>query len=326
MKRAIITGITGQDGAYLARFLLRRGYEVWGTTRDSEIAGTGNLERLGIRAAVRLESMSLTDFRSILQVVTRIKPDEIYHLAGQSSVGLSFQQPVETLDSIANGTLNLLEVLRYLGGGIRMLNAGSGEMFGDTGETRADEQTPFRPSSPYAVAKVTSCHLVATYRQAYGLHASNAVLFNHESPLRNPRFVTAKIAVNAIRIADEVARGLAPAPLVLGNLDIERDWGWAPEYVEAAWRILQLEAGDDFVLATGRPCQLRDFVAGCFAAVGIDGAAHVVSDRALFRPTDHRWGRGNPAKAASILGWSAQRAGTEVAKQLVECLLRKSTD
>ena len=191
--RALICGISGQDGAYLARLLLDKGYEVFGTSRDAQVGGFANLVRLGIRDRVRLESMALNDFRSVLNVLRSTDPEEIYNMAGQSSVGLSFEQPVETLDSIALGTVNLLEAIRFLDKPIRFYNAGSSECFGDTGGRAANENTPFSPCSPYAVAKATAHWLVANYRVAYGLHASTGILFNHESPLRPERFVTKKI-------------------------------------------------------------------------------------------------------------------------------------
>jgi GDPmannose 4,6-dehydratase len=184
MKKALICGVSGQDGAYLAKLLLDRGYEVCGTSRDAQMSGFGNLARLGIRDRVKVESMSLNDFRSVLQVLAKIQPDEVYNLAGQSSVGLSFEQPVETLESIATGTLNLLEAIRFTGGKIKLYNASSSECFGDSGGSPADENTPFRPRSPYAVAKATAFWEVANYREAYNLFACSGILFNHESPLR----------------------------------------------------------------------------------------------------------------------------------------------
>jgi len=235
MKRALITGISGQDGAYLAKYLLGLGYQVCGTSRDAQVASFRNLERLGIRDKVRLESVTVNDFRSVLQVLSKIKPDEVYDLGGQTSVSLSFQQPVETLESISVNTLNFLECIRFIDRPIRFYNAGSSECFGDPGEAPANELTPFRPRSPYAVAKSTAYWQVANYREAYGLYACSGILFNHESPLRPERFVTKKIALAAARIA----RGLQKE-LVLGNTAVWRDWGWAPEYVEAMHAMLQL--------------------------------------------------------------------------------------
>ena len=201
MKKALICGVSGQDGAYLAQLLLNQCYEVWGTSRDAQMSSFRNLDWLGIKEQVKLVSMSLTDFRSVLQALTRSQPDEIYNLAGQTSVGLSFEQPVETLESVATGTLNLLEAIRFLGASIRFYNASSSECFGDTGGQAVDENTPFRPRSPYAVAKAAAFWEVANYREAYGLFACSGILFNHESPLRPERFVTQKIVASACRIA-----------------------------------------------------------------------------------------------------------------------------
>ena len=261
-RTALICGISGQDGTYLAQLLLEKGYRVIGTSRDAQVTTFGNLIKLGIRDRVEVASMALSDFRSVLQVLARFQPDEVYNLAGQSSVGLSFEQPVETLESISVGTLNLLEGIRFLNRDIRLYNAGSSECFGDTGDTPANEQTPFRPRSPYAVAKAAAFWQVANYREAYGLFACSGILFNHESPLRPERFVTQKI----VRAACRIAAG-SKERLTLGRLDIQRDWGWAPEYVEAMWKMLQQPQPEDFVIATGETHALQDFVAEAFAAV-----------------------------------------------------------
>ena len=240
MKRAFICGISGQDGAYLAQLLLNRGYRVAGSSRDAQISPFANLHRLNLRQAVEVESVALTDFRSVLQALIKVAPDEVYNLAGQSSVGLSFQQPVETMESIGIGTLNLLEAIRFLGKPIKFYNACSGECFGDIPQA-ANEATPFRPRSPYAVAKAAAFWEVANYREAYQIFACSGILFNHESPLRPARFVTKKIIGAACRIA----RG-SREKLSLGNITIRRDWGWAPEYVEAMWLMLQ-QGQPDFV-------------------------------------------------------------------------------
>lgn len=318
MKKALICGISGQDGAYLAQLLLNKGYTVCGTSRDAQISSFSNLVYLGIRDQVKLESMALTDFRSVLQVLTKIQPDEIYNLAGQSSVGLSFGQPVETLESIATGTLNLLEAIRFLGAPIKLYNAGSSECFGDTGDTAADETTPFRPRSPYAVAKATAFWEVANYREAYGLFACSGILFNHESPLRPERFVTQKIVATACRIAQG-----SKEQLYLGNMQIQRDWGWAPEYVEAMYLMLQQEQPDDYVIATGESTSLEDFVAAAFASVNLDWREHLVIDNSLLRPTDLEVGRGNPAKAKNNLGWEAKFKMKDVVQMMVKARLEK---
>lgn len=297
---ALICGVTGQDGALLARLLLGKGYRVVGTSRDAQMSQFTNLKTLGILDRVETESMILTDFRNVLQILDKVQPDEIYNLAGQSSVGLSFQQPVETLESITIGTLNLLEAVRFLKRPIRLYQAGSSECFGDTGGRPANEHTPFYPRSPYAVAKSAAHWEVVNYREAYDLYACNGVLFNHESPLRPLRFVTRKI----VKAACDIAAGRQDK-LQLGNLDISRDWGWAEEYVDAMWRMLQQDQADDFVIATGQTRSLQDFVATAFAAVDLDWQRHVVSDAALLRPSDLPVSRADASKAARVLGWSA---------------------
>ncbi len=317
MKKALICGISGQDGAYLARFLLSQGYHVTGGSRDAQISSFANLVRLGIRDAVEVESVALNDFRSVLQALIKIDPDEIYNLAGQSSVGLSFQQPVETLESISVGTLNLLEAIRFTGNPIKLYNASSSECFGDIADA-ADEDTPFRPRSPYAVAKAAAFWEVANYREAYDLFACSGILFNHESPLRPARFVTKKIVSTACRIAAGASQ-----PLQLGNIDIQRDWGWAPEYVEAMWLMLQQERPDDFVIATGESNPLKEFVATAFAEVGLDWREHVVIDPGLFRPTEIAISRGNPRKARETFGWQAKHRMREVVAMMVQDELRQ---
>ncbi|NJO71837.1 MAG: GDP-mannose 4,6-dehydratase [Oscillatoriales cyanobacterium RM1_1_9] len=311
MKKALICGISGQDGAYLASLLLRKGYGVCGTSRDAQMSSFRNLLRLGIQDQIKLESMILTDFRSVLQILTKFQPDEVYNLAAQSSVGLSFDQPVETLESIATGTLNLLEVIRFLGGKIRLYSAGSSECFGNTGELAADEETPFRPRSPYAVAKATAFWEVANYREAYGLFACSGILFNHESPLRPERFVTQKI----VGAACGIAAG-SPEKLYLGNISVQRDWGWAPEYVEAMYLMLQHQEPDDYVIATGETYALGDFVAIAFDCVGLNWQEHVEIDQSLLRPTDIAFGRANPGKAKSKLGWEAQYKMPQVVRMM----------
>ncbi len=313
MKTALICGVSGQDGAYLAKLLLEKGYHVFGTSRDAQVANFANLDRLSITAHVERESMVLTDFRSTLQTITKVKPDELYNLAGQSSVALSFQQPVETMDSISVGTLNLLEAVRFLGSGIRVYNASSSECFGDTGADAATEQTPFRPRSPYAVAKAAAHWAVANYREAYGLFAANGILFNHESPLRPERFVTKKIVCAACRIQ---AGGQSSDKL--GNLSIHRDWGWAPEYVEAMWRILQHPKADDFVIATGLAYSLADFTAAAFDALGLDWREHVEIDHELQRPSDIMCSRGDAGKAHTELGWKPSYAMPDVVRMMVQ--------
>jgi GDPmannose 4,6-dehydratase len=317
-KIALICGISGQDGAYLAKFLLNKNYEIYGTSRDAQMSSFKNLEYLGIRNKVKCLSMSLTDFRSVLQVLTYVQPDEIYNLAGQSSVGLSFEQPVETLESIATGTLNLLESIRFIGKPIKLYNAGSSESFGDTYGLPANEETPFRPRSPYAVAKSTAFWEVANYREAYDLFSCSGILFNHESPLRPQRFVTQKIIATACRIADG-----SEEKLMLGNINIERDWGYAPDYVEAMYLMLQQDTPEDFVIATGKTTSLSDFISEVFSALGLNYQDHVVFDPKLYRPSDISISRANPNKAKENLGWTAKTSIQETIKIMIEAMQQK---
>lgn len=313
MTKALICGVTGQDGAYLARLLLEKGYEVFGTSRDAEAARLANLQDLGIRQKVTLHSMSPKDFRSVIGVLNRVLPDEIYNLSGQSSVGLSFEQPAETMESVSTATLNILEGIRLLGMPTRFYNACSSECFGDTGGRAADESTPFRPRSPYAVAKAAAFWQVANYREAYGLLACSGIAFNHESPLRAERYVTKKIVAAACRIAAG-----SKEKLRLGNMQISRDWGWAPEYVAAMWRMLQEEKPDDFVIATGETHTLEEFLSLTFSNVGLDWHAHVALDPALIRPSELLVSRANARKVQSQLGWKAKFVMKDVVHMMIE--------
>lgn len=313
MKRALICGVSGQDGAYLAKLLLAKGYVVAGTSRDAQISAFTNLKRLGIREQVQTLSMAVNDFRSVLHVLSRVAPDEVYNLSGQSSVGLSFEQPVETMESISLGTLNLLEAIRFLSKKIRFYNAGSSECFGDTGSVPADEQTPFRPRSPYAVAKSAAHWQVANYREAYELFACTGILFNHESCLRPERFVTQKIVESAKRIANG-----SRERLVLGNMKIIRDWGWAPEYVEAMWLMLQMDMADDYVVATGKSVSLERFVDLAFSQFGLDWRVHIEIQEGLKRPVDLAVSYANPQKAMDKLGWKARHDVQDVVKIMAD--------
>lgn len=296
--KALICGVSGQDGAYLARLLLSKGYEVVGTSRDAMASSFSSLRQLEILDQVRTVSMAITDFRSVLHTLKQHAPDEVYNLAGQTSVGLSFEQPVETMESIAGGTLNLLEAIRFMEHPVRFYNAGSSECFGDTGDIPANELTPFHPRSPYAVAKASAHWLVSNYREAYGLFACTGILFNHESPLRPTRFVTQKI----VRTAAEIARG-SNVKLRLGNIAIQRDWGWAPDYVDAMWRMLNADQPDDYVIATGRTVSLAYFTEKVFEYYGLNWKDHVEIDETLLRPTDILVGRADPTKARKNLAW-----------------------
>ena len=314
MKRALILGISGQDGAYLSRLLLEKGYEVHGTSRDAELQPFSRLDQLGIRERITTHSTSLRDFREMLQLITNVQPDEIYNLAGQTSVRLSFSQPIEAIESIAQATLILLEVVRYLNAPMRIYNASSSESFGNVRPGEAcDELTPFMPRSPYATAKATAHWTATNYREAYGIHVSSGILFNHESPLRSERFVTKKIVSTAVAIANGASTRLS-----LGDVTVARDWGYAPEYVDAMWRMLQRDKPGDYVIATGEAHTVEDFVDAVFAEVGLSWRDHVDVDPTLFRPSDIRYSRGNAARARQELGWQATTRFPELVRILVE--------
>jgi GDPmannose 4,6-dehydratase len=272
---------------------------------------------LGIRDRVKLYSMAVNDFRSVIQTMVKVQPDEIYNLAGQSSVGLSFEQPVETLESISVGTLNILEAIRFINAPVRFYNAGSSECFGNTNGQAANESNLFQPRSPYAVAKATAFWEVANYREAYNLFACTGILFNHESPLRPERFVTRKIVNSACRIAAGSSEKLH-----LGNISIARDWGWAPEYVDAMWRMLQQKEPDDFVIATGETNTLEDFVAEAFNCVGLDWRMYVISDTSLLRPSEIMISCGDPSKASESFGWKATYKMRDVVRMMVDAELK----
>jgi GDPmannose 4,6-dehydratase len=310
-KRALILGISGQDGAYLARFLVSKGYEVHGSSRDKATASFEGLRAFGLAERVKLHSAAPNDFRCVLDLFRGLKPAEIYNLSGQNSVGLSFEQPAETFESIGTANLNMLEAMRFSRLKTRFYNASSGECFGETGSRKADESSPFRPKSPYGVAKAAAYWAAANYREAYGLHVCSGILFNHESPLRPERFVTRKVAAAAARIAmgsKELLR--------LGDLEIRRDWGWAGDYVEAMWLMLQRSRPRDYVIATGHSHSLRDFVAEVFSAFGLNWRRHVKGDPGLKRPSEIRANGGNAALARRELGWKPGRGMPEVARAM----------
>lgn len=317
-RSALIFGVSGQDGAYLARLLLDRGYEVHGTSRSAEPGALRNLSRLGILQRTNVHAVDPADFDGVFRIVQHVGPAEIYNLAAQSSVGLSFENPLGTIGSNIAGTVNILEAMRRIGADCRMFNASSGDCFGDTSAGPADEATPFRPKSPYAVSKAAGHWAVANYREAYGIFASSGFLFNHESPLRPERFVTQKIVRRAVAIAEGSREALA-----LGNVLVTRDWGWAPEYVEAMWRIVNHTTAEDFVIATGEGLLLRDFVRYAFEHLGLDGSRHVTGSEQDFRRSDVTMSIGNPAKAAAVLGWSAQTKGRELVAKLIEAEYRR---
>jgi GDPmannose 4,6-dehydratase len=317
---ALILGVSGQDGAYLADLLLRRGLRVHGTSRDTEGASYARLRQLGIRDRVTCHSAVLNDFRSVVTALNNVRPALIFNLAAQSSVGRSFEQPVETIDSIMNGTINIMEAMRFLSLDAKFYNAGSSECFGNTERQRpAGETTAFSPRSPYAVGKAASFWAVANYREAYGLFVCSGLLFNHESPLRPARYVTQKIVRGAVAIA--AGRG---DTIELGTLGIARDWGWAPEYVDAMARMLDCDTPEDFVIATGETRTLQDFVAAAFARVGLNWRAHVVENPALHRPIDIAYSSGDPSKAERLLGWKAETRMAEVVSRLVDAELERA--
>ena len=313
MKKALICGVSGQDGAYLAKLLIKKNYEVHGTSRDIDTANWSSLKTLEIYEDITLHSMSPVDFKSVLDVFTICNPDEVYFLAGQSSVALSFEQPSETIQSTALGTLNMLEACKLSKNKIRLYNAGSSECFGDISDKIADEKTPFQPKSPYAIGKSASYWLVSNYRDSYNLFACTGILFNHESPLRPKRFVTQKIIQTAKRIANG-----SNEKLLLGRLDIERDWGWAPEYVEAMWKMLQLDSPTDFVIATGETHSLKYFVKEVFNFYGLNWKNHVIKDPKFLRPSELKISTANPEKAFKELNWKAKLKLKDIIKLLCE--------
>ena len=310
-KKALIIGISGQDGAYLAKLLLAEGYTVFGTSRDAQITKFDNLQRLNIRDRVSCLSANPSDFRSLLSVMRTVNPIEIYNLAGQSSVALSFEQPVETFNSICIANLNILEAIRFFNPQIKYYNAGSSECFGNTFEP-ATEATAFKPRSPYGVAKAAAFWQSVNYRNSYKLFACSGILFNHESPLRSDRFVTQKI----VRAAHRIALG-AKEKLLLGNLDIERDWGLASDYVRAMWLMLQQSTPDDFIIASGKTNSLKNFVSLVFKEFSLDWERYVEIDTQLFRPSDILASRAFPEKARIELGWVAEHDFEQVVKHLV---------
>ena len=310
-KKALIIGVSGQDGAYLAELLLDKGYEVHGTSRNHKTTLFENLLELGVREQVIKHSLQLDSLDQIREVLQLVKPEEVYNLSGQTSVGLSFERPLETFQSIAGGTINILEAIRLEKSSVRFFNAGSGEMYGET-LVPAKEETPVNPISPYGVAKAAAFHQVKIYRENYGVFSATGILFNHESPLRPERFVTQKIVKAAVRIANGSGERLK-----LGNLDIYRDWGWAPDYVDAMWRTLQHMEPKDFVIATGKKNSLREFVENIFEMVGLNPWDHVDTDASLLRSSDIFNSFGCPIKAYNILGWKSKYSLVDLIKKLI---------
>ncbi len=310
---ALITGVTGQDGAYLAKFLLDRGYVVYGLFARRTADTLWRLRYLGIETRVRLVDGDLTDLSSIVRAIEEAQPDEVYNLAAQSFVATSWKQPLLTAHVTALGVANVLEAVRLTNPAIRFFQASSSEMFGKVQHPVQDEGTPFHPRSPYAVAKVFGHWLTVNYRESFGLHASAAITFNHESPLRGREFVTRKVTEGVARIQQGKQEDLK-----LGNIDARRDWGFAGDYVEGMWLMLQQPEADDYVIATGRNASVRDVCEIAFRHVGLDYRDYVVIDRSLFRPAEVDTLLGNPAKAKRKLGWQAKTTLETVISMMVD--------
>ena len=319
-KRAFITGVTGQDGAYLTQLLLGKGYEVSGLVRRSSTAEVNDvrLKWLGIADQVRLIDGDLLDLSGIIRTLRDVKPDEIYNLGAQSFVRSSWQQPLLTGQVTALGVTNVLEAVRLTCPEARFYQASSSEMYGLIQEDMQTEATPFYPRSPYAVAKLYGHWITVNYRESFGLHASSGILFNHESPLRGIEFVTRKVTDGVARIK----LGLADE-LRLGNIDAKRDWGHSRDYVEAMWLMLQQEVADDYVVATGRTTTVRDMCKIAFEHAGISIDKHLVIDPELFRPAEVDVLLGDPAKAKAKLGWEAKITLEEMIAEMVDADIRR---
>ncbi len=314
-KRALITGISGQDGAYLARLLLAKGYEVTGVVRRSSHTGVAEhrLRWLGVLERVRLVDGDLLDMSSLCRIVAEHQPDEVYNLAAQSFVTTSWQQPLLTANVTAVGVANILEVIRLMRPQARFYQASSSEMYGKIREPAQSELTPFYPRSPYAVAKLYGHWITVNYRESFGLHASSGILFNHESPLRGLEFVTRKVTDGVARIKLGLARELR-----LGNVEAQRDWGHADDYVRAMWLMLQQDEADDYVIATGTTTSVRAMCRIAFAHVGLAMEDHLVIDPVLYRPAEVDVLLGNPAKAKVKLGWTPEVALERMIVEMVE--------
>ncbi|MBI2957878.1 MAG: GDP-mannose 4,6-dehydratase [Chloroflexi bacterium] len=299
MKRALITGITGQDGVYLARFLLDKGYAVYGTFRRLSTPNFWRLQYLDIFDRVTLIPADIIDSSSIVEAIEVSEPDEIYHLAAQSYVGASFEQPVGTGEITGLGVTRLLEAVRQLNPKIKVYQASTSELFGNSGRPRQDEETPFAPTSPYAAAKLYGYWMAKMYREAYGLFTCNGILFNHESPVRGLEFVTRKISNNVAKIALGLQDSFA-----LGNVEAKRDWGYAPEYVESMWLMLQRDQPGDFVVSTGETHSVREFTEHALRIAGLDWDKHVRTDPRFLRPLEVNYLCGDCARAAQVLGWT----------------------
>ena len=299
----------------MAQLLLNKGYSVSGTSRDVEGSSWANLDRLGIRKEIQLLTADLLEVTTLINALRTSGAEEVYLLSGQSSVALSFEQPAESINSTVIGALNVFEAIKWVNTSIRLFYPASSECFGDKGSERISESSLYSPRSPYAVGKASASMLLNTYREAYGLFACTGFLFNHESPLRPTRFVTQKI----VRGAYEIAMGRADK-LELGRLDVSRDWGWAPEYVEAMWLMLQQSEPTDYIIATGKTYSLEDFVDRSFSHFGLQWRDHVVQNEAWMRPSDILINRADTSKAKELLGWEAKKAMPEVVAGLISAL------
>jgi GDPmannose 4,6-dehydratase len=310
-NKAFITGITGQDGSYLAELLLEKGYDVHGLVRRSSSFNTWRIDH--IRDQIALHYGDLVDQNSLVRTLEAVAPDEVYNLAAQSHVKVSFEMPEYTTDVTAQGVLRVLDAVRELGLPARVYQAGSSEMFGLVQETPQTERTPFHPRSPYGVSKVFGHWIAVNYREGYGMHVSNGILFNHEGPRRGENFVTRKISMGVAAIKKGFARELR-----LGNVDAKRDWGYARDYVEAMWLMLQQDKPDDYVIATGETHSVREFLEEAFAYAGLDWREHVVLDPKYLRPAEVDVLLGDPSKARAVLGWRPRVTFKELVRLMVD--------
>lgn len=319
-KTALVTGVTGQDGCYLAKLLLNKGYRVVGVKRRTSLINTDRLDEANLfnHPNFKLEYGNLTDSSSLYRLLATYKPDEVYNLGAQSHVRVSFEVPEETLDTVAGGTLKLLEACRLLCPQTRFYQASSSEMYGDNPEFPQSEQTRMTPASPYAAAKLYAHNLCRNYRESYGMHISSGILFNHESPVRGETFVTRKITMAAANIKLGKQKHL-----YLGNLEAKRDWGFAGDYVEAMWLMLQQDIPDDYVIATGETYTVREFLEVVFDYAGLNVADHLRTDKRLFRPHEVPVLLGNPAKAFTKLGWKPQVSFKQLAKMMFDADLQR---
>jgi GDPmannose 4,6-dehydratase len=335
MKKALITGITGQDGAYLSKLLLEKGYEVYGAFRRTSDLHLNRLKYLGVDEKIQYLPLELLEFTNLYRAIDKIRPDEIYNLGAQSFVALSFEEPIFTADVTGLGPLRILEAIRAINPRIKFYQASSSEMFGRVQTVPQDEKTPFYPRSPYAIAKLSAHWITVNYRESYGLFACSGILFNHESPLRGLEFVTRKITYALARIQ----HGLQEK-IILGNLNAQRDWGYAPEFVEAIWLMLQQPQPDDYVVATGESHTIREFVELAFQCVGIDiewtgkevnekgvdrktGKVLVEVDPEFFRPAEVDLLIGKPQKAKEVLGWKPKIKFQDLVRIMVEADMQR---